>query len=124
MNLVAPMVQQRLLLRNQVRIVDTRRYARVGEMSAERLPSRGLAEDRKEVPRGSGSLGRGHKPDHSASDFRPVSARDLLPSTQPSREVWQKDLAKDRCVQLVETTVQAGLVVDIGRALPVVPESP
>src|SRR6266542_635301 len=123
MNLVSAVVQQCLLFQNQARIMDSCRYARAREMGAERLPPRGLAEDRKQVPHGGASLGNRHGLNRAISDPGAISCCHLAPSSRPSREPRQEDVAEDSRMYLVETAVEARLVVDIGRALSIVSKS-
>jgi len=73
---------------------------------------------------GGRALGHGYDPDGAAVNLGAVPQRDLAPSRCPFGEPWQEDVGDDRRVHLIKTAVQARFVVDVGRALPIVPESP
>jgi hypothetical protein len=57
-------------------------------------------------------------------DLGAIPPSNFTPPSSPFSESWQEHIAENGGMHLVETAVEAELVVDIRRALPVVPECP
>ena len=60
----------------------------------------------------------------AVSDFVAISCGDFAPSSGPAGKPRQEDVAEDRSLELVETAIEASLVMHVGRALSIVTKGP